>query len=96
MDTSKQIFEQQKREEKAKNVSVKFIPFYDQKVYHFNVYDAEGKIKYIGVVAKDKLHDECTCHSFMFGNNENYQREHGRNFNCKHLICARTLLGEPL
>ena len=95
MDTSKQIFEAQRREEKSKDVTVKFLPFYDSKGYHFNVYNDE-KIKYIGFVAKDRIHDECTCHSFMFGNNENYQRNHGHNFNCKHLLKTRSLLGETL
>lgn len=96
MDTSKQIFEKQRRIEKSSDVILKFVPFYDNKGYHFNIYNKDEETKYIGFVARDNKHDECTCHSFMFGNNENYQSEHGVNFNCKHLIRARTLLGDEL
>ena len=81
-----QIFKE-RRESKAKEVKIVFIDAEN----NFNVIDTEGTLKYVGIIyTKDPhLQDYCTCQSFYHGNSEDYQREHGVSFNCKHIIAAK-------
>jgi len=48
--------------------------------------------KYIGEISKDHKSDECTCSSFMFGNNENYKKTNPLPFQCKHVIKAHSIM----
>ncbi len=91
MQTSKQIFELEKREQRAKNVTVNLAST-NQHGFNFNVYNDDEKIKYIGIISEDNKHDSCTCQSFMHGNSENYQNENPLPFHCKHIIAAHKLM----
>ena len=93
MDTSKQILEKEKREERAKDVIVRLCSSTMQG-FSFNVYKDEEteKIKYIGTITEDHKGDDCTCQSFMHGNNENYQKTHPLPFQCKHIIAAHKMM----
>ena len=92
MQTSKQIFEKERREQRAKDVTVRLCST-SMNGFYFNVYnDDEEKIKYIGQISQDHLHDECTCMSFMKGNSENYKRTNPLPFQCKHVIRAHSMM----
>ena len=91
MNTSKQIFEKNKRIIKSKSVDVRF---YDES--HFKVYDGE-KLKYIGHITTDNIWNACSCPSYKFGMAymekpqcfaSIYFSEHGHTFQCKHIIAA--------
>ena len=93
METSKQIFEKEKRTERAKNEIVS-LSSSTTKGYNFNVYydDTREKIKYMGTISKDHTDDSCICQSFMHGNSENYQRDNPLPFQCKHIIAAHSMM----
>ncbi len=93
METSKQIFEKEKREKKSKDVIVRLASS-TTKGFNFNVHSDELKerLRYIGTISKDHLDDSCTCQSFMHGNSENYQRENPLPFQCKHIIKAHSMI----
>ncbi|MEK6829268.1 MAG: hypothetical protein AABY15_04010 [Nanoarchaeota archaeon] len=101
MDNSKTLSAEEKRKTKSSEVWIQFLEA-DGVMSKFNVLDEEGNIKYLGQI-KDKEQsdiDNCTCPSFMYGmsydkieseykGESNFVREHGYNFNCKHIIAAR-------
>lgn len=91
MDSSKQILEKERREEAAEGVIVR-LSSTTMHGFAFNVYNNDEKLKYIGEISKDHVHDECTCHSFMFGNNEDYKKTHPLPFQCKHIIAAHKMM----
>lgn len=93
MDNSKQIIEKERREEKAEAVILKIVST-TTKGFAFNVYKDEEltKIKYIGKISKDHLDDQCTCHSYMFGNSEDYKKTHPLPFQCKHILQAHIMM----
>ena len=102
MDTSKQIFEKERREKKAQEVKIQFI---DELLEDINVLDEEGSVKYYGHISKDTLKDDCSCPSFHYGmrydkvtaenlkGESNYFKEHGINFQCKHILRAKEVRG---
>lgn len=93
MNTSKQIFEKAKREQKAKDVIVTLSSSTTNGFAFRVLKKAYDKIsKYIGEISKDHKHDECTCQSFMIGNSENYQRDNPLPFTCKHILAAHKLM----
>ena len=93
MNTSKQIFEKEKRVEKA-NDEIVSLQSSTNFGYSFNAYtdDIREKVKYFGEISKDHIHDECGCQSFMHGNSENYQRDNPLPFQCKHIIAAHSMM----
>ncbi len=92
MQTSKNILELEKREQRARDVHVKLAST-SMDGYHFNVYDEDDKkIKYIGKISGDHTHDECGCMSFLKGNSADYQRNNPLPFQCKHIIGAHLLM----
>lgn len=94
MNTSKQIFEKEKRIQRAKEVTVR-LSSSTTTGFNFNVYandDLKEKIKYIGTISETHEDDSCTCQSFMHGNSENYQRDNPLPFNCKHILAAHNLM----
>jgi len=93
LENSKTILEKEKRVEKSKDVITRLTSA-TTKGYNFDVYtdDLKEKVKYIGTISKDHLDDSCTCHSFMHGNSENYQRENPLPFQCKHIIAAHKMM----
>lgn len=91
MNNSKQIFEANKRTQRAKDVTVRLAST-NMTGFNFNVYNEDEKIKYIGTISKDHIHDSCTCQSFMHGNSENYQKENPLPFTCKHIIKAYSMM----
>ena len=91
MQTSKQIFELEKRAQRAKDVTVK-LSSTSMNGFYFNVYDDDEKIKYIGEISKDHIHDECGCMSFLKSNSENYQKTHPLPFTCKHILAVHNLM----
>ena len=66
MQNSKQIFEKQKREERAKDVTV-VLSSSTTTGFNFDVKrnDEKERIKYIGSISKNNLDDSCTCQSFF-------------------------------
>ncbi len=76
LDQAKEDFAKERREEASEQVTVR-INSTTTHGFAFNVYrnDEPERIKYIGEISKDHLHDSCTCHSFMFGNSEDYQKK---------------------
>lgn len=91
MNTSKQIFEKNRRIKKSKLVDVRF---YTKN--HFKVVDGI-KVKYCGVITTNGIFNACSCPSFKFGMDymkdakclaSNYFSEHGHTFHCKHIIAA--------
>lgn len=93
MQNSKTILEKEKRELAAKEVIVRLTST-STKGFHFNVYtnDLKEKTKYIGTISQDHTDDSCTCHSFMYGNNENYVKENPLPFQCKHIMKAHEMM----
>lgn len=93
MDSSKQIFEFEKRKQRAEDVTVRLTSS-TTKGFNFDVYtnDVQEKVKYIGTISKDHLDDSCVCQSFMHGNSENYQRGNPLPFQCKHIIAAHKMM----
>jgi len=93
MKNSKQIFEAEKRTQRAKEVIVR-LSSSTTTGFNFNVYTDElvEKLKYIGTISEDHTDDSCTCQSFMMGNSENYQRENPLPFTCKHILGAHNLM----
>lgn len=105
MDLGKETIQEEKRKERAKDVSIKFI---DSRLQHFDVIASEdefdkknpellkhkkGDVKYLGAIIERNPHqnDFCTCPSFYFGNSDEYKKAHPAAFQCKHLIEAREL-----
>ena len=105
MDAGNETIREEKRKERAKQVSIKFIDDYFQ---HFDVVAPEdefdkknpellkwkkGDKKYLGIIIGRNPHqsDFCTCPSFYFGNSDEYKKAHLAAFQCKHLIEAREL-----
>jgi hypothetical protein len=93
METSKQLFEKERRVEKSNDVIVRLTSS-TTKGYNFDVYtdDIKEKVKYIGTISQDHTDDSCTCQSFMHGNSENYQRDNPLPFQCKHIIKAHSMM----
>ena len=93
MQTSKQILEKERREEKSNDVITRLTSC-TTKGFNFDVYtdDLKEKIKYIGTISHNHLDDSCVCQSFMHGNSENYQKENPLPFQCKHIIAAHSLM----
>ena len=93
METSKQIFEKEKRIKKSKDVIVR-LSSSTTRGFNFNVYTDEIKerLRYIGTINKDHTDDSCTCQSFMHGNSENYQRDNPLPFTCKHILASHNLM----
>ena len=93
MQNSKLILEQEKREEKSKDVITRLTSS-TTKGFNFNVYtnDLKEKIKYIGTISQDHLDDSCTCASFYHGNSENYTKTNPLPFTCKHIIAAHSMI----
>lgn len=92
MQNSKHILELEKRKERAKTVTVR-LSSTSMHGFHFNVYnDEEDKLKYIGEISQDHVHDECGCMSFMKSNTENYQKTNPLPFQCKHIIAAHDMM----
>ena len=102
MDNSKTLFAETKRKTKSSEVWIQFIES-DGIISKFKVLDEDGNSKYEGTIKSDTPSDadKCTCLSYIYGmqydkiENEykgesNYLREHGYNFQCKHIISART------
>ena len=71
MQTSKQILEKERREERSNDVITRLTSS-TTKGFNFDVYtnDIKEKIKYIGTISKDHTDDSCTCQSFMMGNTD--------------------------
>jgi hypothetical protein len=104
MDAGKQIIQDEKRQEKAADVSVQFI---DGLFQHFNIVAAadefdkktgdlktkQGEIKYLGIIIEKEPHknDFCTCPSFYFGQSDEYKKANPAAFQCKHLHAARAI-----
>lgn len=91
MNTSKQIFEKNRRINKSKLVDV---VFYNTNC--FKVYDGTT-VKYHGVIPNDGIFNACSCPSFKYGMDypkkstcftSNYFAEHGHTFFCKHILAA--------
>ncbi len=95
LQNSKQIFEQEKRKEKSKDVITRLTSS-TTRGFNFDVYndDLKEKTKYIGTISKDHTDDSCTCPSFFHGNSENYQKENPLPFTCKHILAAYNLMEE--
>ena len=91
MDSGKQILHKERREQRAVDVNVKLCSS-TLTGFTFNVYNDDEKIKYIGDISQDHIHDSCTCQSFMHGNSENYQKENPLPFTCKHILKAHSLM----
>jgi len=91
MQNSKIILELEKRKQRDVDVSVKLASS-SMNGFYFNVYKEDDKIKYIGQISQDHTHDECTCQSFMHGNNENYTKTNPLPFTCKHILAAHNLM----
>jgi len=93
METSKQIFEKEKRIQKSKDVIVR-LSSSTTTGFNFNVYTDEIKerLRYIGTINESDTDDSCTCQSFMHGNSENYQRDNPLPFTCKHIIKAHSMM----
>jgi hypothetical protein len=105
LDAGKQILHDEKRKERAADVSIQFI---DGLFQHFNVIASEdeydkknpellkrkkGEIKYMGILVSKEPHknDLCTCESFYFGNSDEYKKANPAAFQCKHLHGARKI-----
>lgn len=90
METGRFVLQEEKRIEKSKDVKIVFV---DGLFEDFNVIDDEGNLKYCGKVQGKEYSstDYCTCQSYYHSNTKSYQDEHGYNFQCKHIIKARSL-----
>jgi hypothetical protein len=103
LDAGKQIQQDEKRQERAKDVSIQFIDG-----NHFNVLAKEdefdkknpelikhkkGEIKYYGVIIGKEPHarDFCTCESAWYGNTDEFKKASPIAFQCKHLHAARAI-----
>jgi hypothetical protein len=93
LENSKQIFEAEKRKRKSADVITRLTSS-TTTGYNFDVYtnDIKEKVKYIGTITNDHLGDSCTCHSFMYGNNENFVKENPLPFQCKHIMKAHEMM----
>lgn len=91
MQNSKNIVELEKREQKSRDVNVKLFST-SMNGFYFNVYKDDEKLKYIGEISQDHLHDECGCQSFLIGNSENYKRENPLPFQCKHILGSHLIM----
>lgn len=93
MDEFKEESQQQKRQERAKDVKIVF-PIKDN-YQVFNVVDEKGFLKYTGFVkgSTPSEEDNCSCKSFENGNNTkaegSYIATHGHAFQDKHILAAR-------
>lgn len=104
METSKQIFEHDKRVKNSKDVILRFNAVSKDNEYQFKVYKDDGITpKYRGKIGSNGLRDSCSCPIFHFGMKfyrdekshkvySHFQNENGFNFSCKHLICAKSKL----
>jgi len=91
MDSGKQILHQERREQRSTDVKVSLCSS-TTTGFTFNVYNDDEKIKYIGNISQDHIHDDCTCPSFFHGNSEGYQSTNPLPFQCKHIICAHSMM----
>lgn len=91
MNTSKQILELEKREKRSADVTVRLCSS-TTTGFTFNVYNENEKIKYIGNISEDHIHDDCTCPSFFHSNSENYKRDNPLPFTCKHILAAHSMM----
>jgi len=91
METSVQILSQEKREEKSKDVKLKFFLATDTFCYYRVL---NGQMTYTGrIESKPSLTEGCTCHDQFHRNDRFYQDEHGFALQCKHMIQAKKLRG---
>lgn len=91
MDAGKQILSDEKRIKKAKEeVRLQFTVLGD-KESNFIVLDNEDCAKYDGKIVGNSpnLEDYCKCPDHNNRNTENFIRDNGYAFQCKHLIAAR-------
>lgn len=103
MDAGKQLIQDEKRQERARDVQIQFIDG-----NHFNVLTKEdefdkknpelikrkkGEIKYYGVLVTKEPHsrDFCTCESAWYGNTDEFKKSSPIAFQCKHLHAARAI-----
>ena len=84
MDSGKEIIFKDRRMARATTVNIQFVNPTD-----FNVVDEEGNMKYVGTV-KEPVN--CTCHSFINLNTEQYERAHAEPAKCKHIYQAENIL----
>lgn len=95
-DTATQLA---KRVEKSKDIDIQF-----QTKQTFVIFDESKNIKYYGKLSDNKTEDECSCPSWTYGmkfdeataenkskGESRYVAENGFNFQCKHIIGARTI-----
>ena len=93
MDTSTQIFSQEKRKEKAQECRIIFEKL-DKDTSYYTVLNDDGEAKYIGRIEIVKSLDEyCTCPDQFHRNTRFYKDEHGFSLQCKHMIQAKKLRG---
>lgn len=87
-DHGKAILHEEKRKERSKEVSIRFV---DEGLHHFDVLDEQGAVKYRGIIMGDEPHraDFCGCDSLYFGNGDEYKKANPASFQCKHLHRAR-------
>ncbi len=84
MDSGKETIFKDRRMARANTVNIQFVNPTD-----FNVVDEEGSLKYVGTVKKPV---NCTCHSFINLNTEQYEKAHPEPAKCKHIYRAEELL----
>lgn len=89
----------EKRIQKSKDIKIQFTS-----PDSFVVLDESENIKYYGKISDNKVDDECSCPSWVYGmafekasaeNNSKgesrYMAENGTAFQCKHIIGARSV-----
>jgi len=91
LQNSKTIQELEKRAERSADVTVRLCSSTTQG-FTFNVYNENEKIKYIGNISENHIHDDCTCPSFFHGNSENYTKTNPLPFTCKHILKAHSMM----
>ena len=84
MDAGKETIFKDRRMARASTVKIKFVNPTD-----FNVVDEQGNLKYVGTVKKPV---NCTCHSFINLNTEQYEKSHPEPAKCKHIYQAEKIL----
>lgn len=83
MDSGKETIFDERRKARIDKVKIVFVD-----PTHFNVVDDEGNLKYVGSV--DPV--DCTCHSFINLNTEQYEKAHPEPAKCKHIYKAEYIL----
>ena len=86
MDSGKETIFEERRKARANTVKIVFVNPTD-----FNVVDEEGSLKYVGTV-KEPVN--CTCHSFVNLNTEQYEKSHAEPAKCKHIYRAEEILSD--